>query len=227
MNRLSVLHFYAFLIFTFFFTGSLLAAGPFEGIITFKITYPSNKLTESQIALFPKALTVMIKGVKSRTDILTGGGSRVEITDHELKTKIKLLNMMGQKYAISYTADDIAKEIAKEPSVSVQLKPETKNIAGYTCKNAVITVNDKSGKYTINVYYTPELGGKQANFDKGIYKDIEGVLMEFSMKTPEMVMRFAAVSVEKKPVAAKEFEIPPDYTKISKDELKGKIGGKE
>lgn len=225
MNRPGISHILLLLPFILCFTGRMVASAPFEGIISFKITYPSNKLTESQIALFPKALTVMIKGVKSRTDILTGGGSRVEITDHELKTKIKLLNMMGQKFAISYTSEDIAKEIAKEPPVKVELTNETKNIAGYICKNAVITVNDKSGKYTINVYYTPELGGKQANFDKGIYKDIEGVLMEFSMKTPEMVMRFAAVSVEKKPVALKEFEIPADYTKISKDELKGKIGG--
>lgn len=227
MSRPKVHPLLLLLTFAFFVTGNVAASGPFEGIITFKITYPANKLTESQIALFPKALTVMIKGVKSRTDILTGGGSRVEITDHDLKTKIKLLNMMGQKYAISYTAEDISKEIAKEPPVSVELKPETKNIAGYNCKSAVITVNDKNGNYKINVYYTADLGGKQANFDKGIYKDIEGVLMEFSMKTPEMVMRFTAVSVEKKPVAAKEFEIPPDYTKISKDELKGKIGGKE
>ncbi len=203
------------------------ASQPFEGVITFKITYPGNKITENQLALFPKALTVMIKGGKSRTDILTGGGSRVEITDHQEKTKVKLLNMMGQKYALRYTTDDIAKETAKEAPVSVELTSETRNIAGYQCKNAVITVNDKSGKYTIVVYYTPELGGKQANFDKGIYKDIEGVLMEFSMKTSEMTMRFTAISVEKKTVSSKEFEIPPDYSIISKDELKSKIGSKE
>ncbi len=207
--------------------GSLFAAQPFEGVINFKISYPGNKLTESQLALFPKALSVMIKGGRSRTDILTGGGSRVEITDHQEKTKIKLLNMMGQKYAIKYTADDIAKETAKEPPVKVDLTAETKNIAGYLCKNAVITVNDKKGNYKIDVYYTPELGGKQANFDKGIYKDIDGVLMEFSMRTPEMTMRFTASSVEKKAVSLKEFEIPPDYSILSKDELKSKIGGKE
>jgi len=207
-------------------TENLIAGQPFEGVITYKITYPGTKLTENQFALFPKALTVMIKGGKSRTDILTGGASRVEITDHQEKTKIKLLNMMGQKFALKYTADDIAKETAKEPSVKVELTNETKNIAGYQCKNAIVTVYDKSGQYTIDVYYTPELGGKQANFDKGLYKDIEGVLMEFSMKTPELMMKFTSNSVEKKAVSLKEFEIPPDYSIISKDELKSKIGSK-
>ena len=51
--------------------------------------------------------------------------------------------------------------------------------------------------------------------------------MEFSMKTSEMTMRFTAISVEKKTVSSKEFEIPPDYSIISKDELKSKIGSKE
>lgn len=208
-------------------TFSLQANNPFEGVISFKITYPGNKLTESQVALFPKALSVTIKGAKSRTDILTGGGSRVEITDHQEQTKIKLLNMMGQKYAIVYSSDDIQKEISKEPAVKVELTSDTKNIAGYVCKNAHITVLDKNGKYMIEVYYTPELGGKQANFDKGIYKDIEGVLMEFSIKTPEMIMKFTATSVDKKNISIKEFEIPSDYSIISKDELKSKIGGKQ
>lgn len=208
-------------------TGGSNAAPPFEGVINFKITYPGTKLTKSQIELFPKALTVMIKGGKSRSDILTGGGSRIEITDHQEKTKIKLLNMMGQKYAIRYSTDDIAKETSKEPPVNVELTDKVKNIAGYQCKNAIITVNDKNGKYSIDVYYTPELGGRQANFDKGIYQGIEGVLMEFSMKTTDMTMRFTAHSVEKKPVSLKEFEIPSDYTIITKDELKSKIGSKE
>ena len=208
-------------------SAALYALPQFEGVIIFKITYPGHKLTESQLALFPKALTVMIKGGRSRTDIQTGGGSRVEITDHQEKTKVKLLNMMGQKYAIKYTTEEIARETAKEPPVKVELTNETKNIAGYICKNAVITVNDKNGKYSIDVYYTAELGGRQANFDKGIYKDIDGVLMEFSMKTSEMLMRFSATSVEKKTVSPKEFEIPADYSVISKDELKGKIGSKD
>jgi len=197
----------------------------FEGVITFRITYPGSNLTESQLALFPKSLTVTIKGPKSRTEIHTGGGSRIEITDHQEETKIKLLNIMGQKYALKNTTEDIAAEVAKGPSVIMNTSGETKTIAGYLCRKAVLHVNENGTKYAIDVYYTPELGGKQANFDKAIYKDIDGVLMEFSMLTTEMVMRFTAVSVEKKSVSAKEFDIPADYSIISRDELKQKIGG--
>jgi hypothetical protein len=196
----------------------------FEGMIRFKITYPGSKLTQSQQSLFPKELTVMIKGPRSRTDIQTGGGNRVEITDHLEKTKIKLLSLVGQKYAIKYTSEDISKEVAREPQSVVLLKDDTRTIAGYVCRHAQVTVKDKNGKYTLDVYYNSQLGGKDANFDKGIYRDIDGVLLEFYMNTPEMNMRFTATEVVKKSISLKEFEIPQDFTVISKDELKNKVG---
>ncbi|MEI8006554.1 MAG: hypothetical protein WCI48_10130, partial [Bacteroidota bacterium] len=46
--------------------GNTKATPPFEGVINFRIAYPGTKLTKSQLDLFPKTLTVMIKGGKSR-----------------------------------------------------------------------------------------------------------------------------------------------------------------
>src|SRR5512136_311568 len=84
-------------------TASSFAQKTFEGIITYKINYPDNKFTESQMAMFPKILTVMIKGERSRTDIQTGMGNTIEISDYASKTKTTLLDMMGQKFAIRST----------------------------------------------------------------------------------------------------------------------------
>ena len=112
---------------------------PFEGVITFKITYPDNKISESQMAMFPKLLTVSIKGTKARTDLQMSGMNTVEITDYTDKTKIALINMMGQKYAIKQTTAEIEKEMEKEAKPNVVLSDTTKVIAGYTCKKAVIT----------------------------------------------------------------------------------------
>ena len=68
---------FPFLLVIFFFGSVMSFAGkPFEGIITFKITYPDSKYTESQMAMFPKLLTVNIKGSKSKTEISIQGGSR-------------------------------------------------------------------------------------------------------------------------------------------------------
>ncbi len=204
---------------------SVMSGKPFEGVITFKITYPDNKFSESQLAMFPKVLTVSIKGTKARTDLQMSGMNTVEITDYNDKTKVALLNMMGQKYAIKQTTAEIEKEMSQAGTTTVELSAETKVIAGYTCKKAVITVNDDGAKSTFEVYYSNELGTKMANFDNPLYKDIDGVLLEFLLKNRDVNMKFTATSIEKKSLPAKDFEIPSDYTLTTQDELKSKFGG--
>lgn len=197
----------------------------FEGVITYKITYPDSKFTEAQLAMFPKSLTVAIKGAKSRTEIATGMGNQISIIDYTEKTKIGLIDMMGQKYAIKSTAEEIEKENAKEPKATVEYTSETKVIAGYTCKKAIVTTDEDGVKTSFEVFYTPELGGKGSNFDNPLYKDIDGVLLQFSMKTPQISMMFEATSIEKKSISNKDFEIPAEYQITTEEELKSKFGG--
>jgi hypothetical protein len=206
-------------------TGSTMAGKPFEGVITYKITYPDSKFSESQLAMFPKVLTVSVKGSKSRTDLQMSGMNTVEITDYSDKTSVSLINMMGQKYAIKQTTADIEKKINEEGKTTVELSDETKTIAGYTCKKVVVTVNDDGAVSTYEAYYSSELGTKLANFNNPLYKDIDGALLEFSMKNREVSMKFTATAVEKKNLASKDFEIPSDYTLTTEDELKSKFGG--
>ena len=75
-------------------SGILAAGKSFEGIITYKISYPGNKFTESQQAMFPKMLMVSIKGSNSKTEIKTQMGDQIEITDYMTKTKVALIDMM-------------------------------------------------------------------------------------------------------------------------------------
>ncbi len=206
-------------------SSSAISGKPFEGVITFKISYPGSKFSESQLAMFPKVLTVSVKGSKSRTDLQMSGMNTVEITDYMEKTSVSLLNMMGQKYAIKKTTAEIEKELAAEGAITVEEMKETKVIAGFTCKKVVVTVNDDGVKTTYEAWYTSELGSKLSNFNNPLYKDIDGALLEFLMKNQEISMKFSATSVEKKSLPSKDFEIPSDYTLTTQDELKSKFGG--
>jgi GLPGLI family protein len=206
-------------------TGIMAAVKSFEGIITYKISYPDSKYTESQQAMLPKMVAVTIKGPNSKSEIKTGMGNQVEIKDFTNKTSVTLIDMMGQKYAVKSTAEEIEKENAKEPKPTIEITKETKVIAGYTCKKAIVTVNDDGVISKYDVFFTDELGPKAANFDNPLYKDIDGVMLEFSMKTPQFTMVFSATAVEKKSISGKEFDIPSDFTPITKDELKTKFGG--
>jgi hypothetical protein len=212
-------------LFIFFSPVFLMAVKPFEGVVTYNISYPDSKIPESQMKMFPKILTVSVKGTKSRTELNTGMGAQISIIDYSDKTVVNLIDMMGQKYAIKKTAADLEKEFAKEPASKAVITNETKSIAGYVCKKAIVTTEADGEKTTYEVYYTPELGGKGVNFDNPLYKDIDGVLLEFSMKTPQLTMKFSATNVEKKSVAAKDFEIPADYKITTEEELKTLMGG--
>jgi hypothetical protein len=203
----------------------VMSGKPFEGVITFKVTYPDSKMSESQLAMFPKLFTISIKGTKARTDMQASGMNQVQIIDYTDKTIVTLINMMGQKYAIKQTSAEIEKDLEKEAKPVVELSTETKVIAGYTCKKAVVTVNDDGVKNTYEAWYTNELGSKTANFDNPLYRDIDGVLLEFLFKTHDTSMKFTATSVEKKSLVAKDFEIPSDYTLTTQDELRSKFGG--
>jgi hypothetical protein len=209
----------------FLVSAALVAGKPFDGVITYKISYPDSKYSEAQMNMFPKVMTVSVKGSKARTEMNVGGGTTVEILDYVAKTKVALINMMGQKFAIKQTREEIEKENADAPKGSINVTNETKNIAGYNCKKAIVTTDEDGVKTTFEVWFTEEIGSKDANFDNPLYKDINGVLLEFSLKTPQIAMKFSATSVEKKIVPAKDFEIPADYTLTTQEELKSKFGG--
>jgi hypothetical protein len=211
----------------FIISSALVAGKPFDGVITYKISYPDSKFSEAQLNMFPKVMTVSVKGSKARTEMNVGGGTTVEILDYVAKTKVALINMMGQKFAIKQTAQEIEKENAQQPKGIVNVTNETKSIAGYNCKKAIVTSDEDGVKSTFEVWFTEELGGKDANFDNPLYKDINGVMLEFLIKTPQITMKLTATSVEKKAVSAKDFEIPTDYTLTTQEELKSKFGGGE
>jgi hypothetical protein len=206
---------------------ALVAGKPFDGVITYKISYPDSKFSEAQLNMFPKVMTVSVKGSKARTEMNVGGGTTVAILDYVAKTKVALINMMGQKFAIKQTAQEIEKGNAQQPKGTVNVTNETKSIAGYNCKKAIVTSDEDGVKSTFEVWFTEELGGKDANFDNPLYKDINGVMLEFLIKTPQITMKLTATSVEKKAVSAKDFEIPTDYTLTTQEELKSKFGGGE
>jgi hypothetical protein len=197
----------------------------FEGVFTYKITYPGNAYTESQMAMFPKIMTITIKGNKAKSELQTQMGAQMTIFDYAEKNRVALINMMGQKYAIKETTEDIQKEINEEPVPTIEYVEETKLIAGHTCKKALVEINKNGNKTTYEVWYSTEFGAENANFDNPLYKDIKGVLMEFSIIQPQFTMKFSTISVEKKKISPSEFDIPADYVLTTMEELESKMGG--
>lgn len=200
-------------------------SGKFDGVITYNITIQNSTLTAEQLAMFPKKMVVSIKGAKVRNESSSSMGTMVEITDSDKKTSVSLLAIMGKKLAIKKTSEEIKSELSGESKPTVQLVNETKTIAGYTCKKAIVTIEKNGKKSSFEIWYSSELGGRESNFGNPVYQDIDGMLMEFTLNESGFTMNYSAASVEKKSVDDTLFAIPSDYTLTTQQELKQMFGG--
>lgn len=199
--------------------------GKFEGVITYNITFPSSNLQAEQLAMFPKTMILSVKGTNTRNESSSAMGNIVEIIHYDKKEIVNLLDVMGKKLAIRKTLGEINQDYDKEPKPTVQITNETKDIAGYKCKKAIVTVEKNENKTSFEIWYTNELGGREMNFGNPVYRDIDGMMMEFSMQERNFTMKYSAVTVEKKTLSDNIFEIPPDYKLTTQEELKSMFSG--
>jgi GLPGLI family protein len=193
-----------------------------EGKITYEINYlNAEDLNDQVLAMLPKESTVYIKDGNSRMEQKAGFGSTIAITDAKTKETIVLMDMMGKKNAIKSTAEETQKEQEKNAGeYDVKITDETKKIAGYTCKKAIVTFKD-SEKEPIEVWFTDEIASPSSG--RVMFKGINGFLMEFvtEQKTGmgPLKMKFSCTKVEKVPVSDDLFKVPEGYTVMTKEEL--------
>ncbi|MFC4261612.1 DUF4412 domain-containing protein [Ferruginibacter yonginensis] len=127
-------------------------------------------------------------------------------------------------------------------SSTITYVDETKKIAGYNCKKALIITDRFISKDTLVVWYTPELkfpnvsstggtsgfgnfGNQSANsFDK-----IDGFVMQYQRNMPRgrvMEVKVTKIDIEKE-LADKEFELPKDVEFKTMKEMSGGAGGQQ
>jgi GLPGLI family protein len=211
-----------------------MAAGPsfaggkeFTGTIVYNVTYPDSKMDAQTLAMMPKTLKIKIKGNMSRTEMNMGMGTTVVIFDSEARSGVTLMDFMGQKFAMKMSTEELEKEMKETPQATVVNTSETKEIAGYTCKKAIVTMKEKGSETETElvVFYTDELASAKMNELNPLYKDIPGTMLEYSMNEKGMNMFLTAISVEKEKIADSEFETPEGYKVVTQDELQGMFGG--
>ena len=209
------------------FSGQAKAGGDeFNGIIVYNISYEDTDIDPQMIAMMPKTMKMKIKGKNSRTEISMGMGSTIVVFNDETKSGFTLMDMMGQKYAMEMTAEELEQNIEKEPDMNVEVTDEIKEIAGYTCKKAIVKSNEAGAEnLEMIVYFTDELGSGMLNYNNPLFKDVKGVMMEYSMKENDMNMTFSAISVTKKKIGDEEFEIPEGYNVMSMSDFENMFGG--
>ena len=201
--------------------GMVNAQKPFKGKITYSIKYEGRELTPNEKMQMPTEVEFLFGDGKVKQTTKTPMGDVVLIQDLEGKKIVMLLDLMGNKIAVT-EPDTAKKELDKD--IKYEKIDESKTIAGHKCKKMKISKGDT----TIEVFYAEDLYVPKGTMLFGFDERLENVPMEYTMPTQdeELTMTYKAKEVEPmKKVKKKEFRIPADYQQVTKEELKKMFGG--
>lgn len=207
---------------------ALVSFGQFEGTIVYGITLPDagGENASLMASMMPSEATLQVGKTKSRIEMKMGMGIKnVTIADKKSKEVVTLMDIMGQKMAMTISADDIKKGGKEAPKFKLVTldKGDQVEIAGYKCKHAIY--EDENGSQ-FDVYYTEEFGSENysASTDNP-FKDLKGLMLKYTIAAKGMKMTMTAKSVVKEKVDDSRFVIPSDYKPVTQEQLMKMYGG--
>lgn len=198
-----------------------------EGTVTYVMTMEG--LPPEQAAMMGDMETkIYYKDKKSLSETSSMMFSTKTLTDEN--GQLQLIDQMGNKMFTRTSKAELDKmaETSKEKEPKIEYVNETKTIAGYECKKAIITMASKEGDVKSEVWYTEKVpyisqgGGKRGEMFKGL----KGMPMEFSFKQQAMNIKMSAKEVSLAKVPDSVFTLSTEgYTEKKMDDIK-KGGGK-
>ena len=195
----------------------------FEGIITYKVTVDikdSATLAMSQ-GQIPSEMKQFVKGTKVKVEQITSAMSTSVISDIKTKESIIMMDMFGTKTAFKQTKEEFEKQQNDSSKSEVEFTNETKEIAGYKCKKAIIKME---GNHSAEVFYSDEI-----NIDKEVYffntfNQIKGLLFEYSIVSEQSTIKFEISEIKQTQVDDSVFVIPSEYKVMTMEELQKSFG---
>ncbi|MBP8033763.1 MAG: hypothetical protein KAZ71_04145 [Bacteroidia bacterium] len=203
-----------------------------EGSITYNMTMEG----------LPPEQAAMIGDMELKSTFKTGKVltemSSMMFTNQTLiddKGMVMLMEQMGNKIAIKQTKEEMEKEEAKvkdKPAdPKIEYTAETKTIAGYECKKAIVTMVNKDKKEEkMDIWYSDkfENNNKEGKGQgQGFMKGLKGMPFEYAGGQGGMKFKMVAKEVSVEPVADSKFELSTEgYKMMTMDELKAMRGGK-
>lgn len=188
------------------------SAQEFEGIITFGISYESlpDEMKEA-VAMLPKEQTFFIKNNKSKFVQNSSMSSTIVISDSKSNTSTVLMDAMGQKYKMTIDTDELGDmEKVSSDEIKIEYVNETKTIAGYVCKKAVVQMEGFDQEAIF--YYTEEIAPLMLSGMEGL--NLKGLPLEYIISMDGMTMIMKASKVDKTTIPDSTFDIPEGYAEM-------------
>ena len=203
-----------------------------EGTITYAMTMEG--LPPEQAAMIgDMELKSTFKNAKVLTEMSSMMFTNQTLVDDKGMTM--LMEQMGNKIAVKQTKEEMEKEEAKQKDKpadpKIEYTTETKTIAGYECKKAIVTMVGKDKKEEkMDIWYSDKfenLNKEGKGRGQSFMKGLKGVPFEYSGAQGPMKFKMVAKEVSIEPVADSKFELSTEgYKMMTMDELKAMQGGK-
>jgi len=191
-----------------------------EGTISYDIVINTGANKPQAADLLNGATsTVYVKGLRSRTEMVSSLGTQATIVDG-VKNSVTIIKEYGdQKYIINLTPANWKEANQKFENVSFTYSNDTKKILGYTCKKAVGKLADGT---TFTVWYTPELVPENKDFQY-VNQSLPGLAMEYESNLGSLKVTYTVSNISFNPVPAAKFDIPRSgYRVMTYEESKGR-----
>lgn len=201
-----------------------------EGSVTYVMTMEG--LPPEQAAMMGDMETkIFFKDNKTYTEMNSMMYSYKILNDDN--GQLFLMDQMGNKFYTRTTKAEMEKnaEASKDKEPKIEYINETKTIAGYECKKAVVTSTGKDGEVKTDVWYSEKVpyvsqggGGRRGG---EMFKGLKGMPMEFSVKQGPMNIKMSAKEVSFDKVPDSKFVVATEgYTEKKMEDLKKEGGGK-
>jgi len=190
-----------------------------EGVIEFDITYPNNEAGELLAAFLPDEMTLKFKDDKTVGTFSAGMGvfKATMISDPATKTVHQLFKVLKEKYVHEFDSSQINTLFTELSESKIKFVDETKEIAGYKCKKAIVTFKDNI-KEEFSVYYTDDIDIKNSNWFTPFH-EIDGVLLEYQVRKYNYEMRLVAKEVKSEEIDDSAFDVPEGYLNVGASEM--------
>ncbi len=185
----------------------------FEGKVTYGLKYTEiPEEIKGYESMLPQNMHMYFKESKLRTETPTiMGGNQVVIFDRAKNEGAILMDMMGDKQAITMSSEYLkSEEKAAEGKTNIKYYDEYKTIAGYRCQKATIEIDDLK----TTVYFTKQIPNLGENF-----KGLPGLPMEYTIYQNGVTTILTVTEVTKEYVDDRQFIIPEDYVTMPIEEF--------
>lgn len=194
-----------------------------EGHVTYKIDISTeNPDMEMVVGMMQgSTLDIYFKEKMTRAEMKMGSMMNMTTISDEKSGKLLMLmsGMIGKK-AISTTTEELSSKDEKEkPKYEVELVDETKDIAGYKCKKAVLT--DEEGNES-TFWYTEEIevSKKGQNY---LNENVPGYPMQYEINNSGLVMGMTVTNITKElsksDLKLFDMSVPEGYAEMTMEEL--------